>query len=80
MYAYVCMYVCVTPCWSDRTNKCFPIDMYGSGQHSDEIQSHARAHNLPACRLHADTLIPIDAHAYIHTCWLISSARRTMRY
>ena len=41
----VCVSVCV--CAPDRTNKCFPIDMYGSGQNLDEIQSYAKTHNLP---------------------------------
>jgi hypothetical protein len=43
----VCLCVCVCVCAPDRTNKCFPIDMYGSGQNLDEIQSYARTHNLP---------------------------------
>jgi hypothetical protein len=43
----VCLCVCLCVCAPDRTNKCFPIDMYGSGQNLDEIQSYARTHNLP---------------------------------
>ena len=71
-----------------RTNKCFPIDMYGSGQNFDEIKSHARAHNLPVCRLHTYIHTYIytyireyePTYKYIHTYRLISSVPRIMHY